>query len=274
MAGKAARARKRLTAGNFALPSPAEIEEAMTPAGGWTAAQLAEWGVPYPPLKGWRKRLEDQWQERWINGQYGTRAREAEKLAKSTRESRPFPAENPSGLIQRKAQRILVERGAHAQRLFLEHEADKLLRCKPNTKSRTATIIISGQTEEAAREPKRNSRSASDRRPCVTCGTRREMVWLTDRKIGGEVLRELSFCGPDCLRDWELANGCLDTPWAPEPNSKRVEPPPDGCAQCGKNRKMILITDGANPDGTLRVFAFCGERCRDAWKAENPFGTL
>ena len=27
----------------------------------WTRAQLAEWGVPWPPPKGWRKRLEDEY---------------------------------------------------------------------------------------------------------------------------------------------------------------------------------------------------------------------
>lgn len=39
-------------------PTPEEIDAAMTPAGGWTKAQLAQWGVPWPPPRGWRKRLE------------------------------------------------------------------------------------------------------------------------------------------------------------------------------------------------------------------------
>lgn len=45
-------------------PTPAEIEAARTPAGGWTRAQLAEWGVPWPPPKGWRRELEgrEPWQ--------------------------------------------------------------------------------------------------------------------------------------------------------------------------------------------------------------------
>lgn len=38
--------------------SRAEIEAAMTPAGGFTKATLAAWGVPWPPPKGWRKKLE------------------------------------------------------------------------------------------------------------------------------------------------------------------------------------------------------------------------
>lgn len=38
--------------------SPEAIEAARTPAGGWTKAQLAEWGVPWPPPKGWRAALE------------------------------------------------------------------------------------------------------------------------------------------------------------------------------------------------------------------------
>jgi hypothetical protein len=40
------------------IPSPAEIEAAKTPRGGWTRATLATWGVPWPPPKGWRKALE------------------------------------------------------------------------------------------------------------------------------------------------------------------------------------------------------------------------
>jgi hypothetical protein len=100
------------------------------------------------------------------------------------------------------------------------------------------------------------------------------MVWLKDQKVSGELLCDLSFCGPDCLRGWELANGCLDVPWAPEPNSKRVEPSQRGCAQCGKNHEIISITDGANTDATLRVFAFCSEVCRDKWQSNNPFEVL
>jgi hypothetical protein len=43
----------------------AEIQFGMaTPSGGWTRARLASWGVPWPPPKGWRKRLEQQAAER------------------------------------------------------------------------------------------------------------------------------------------------------------------------------------------------------------------
>lgn len=34
------------------------IAAAMTPRGGWTKDQLAQWGVPWPPPKGWRQALE------------------------------------------------------------------------------------------------------------------------------------------------------------------------------------------------------------------------
>ena len=37
-----------------------DIEAARTPKGGWTKVQLAEWGVPWPPPKGWKQRLIDQ----------------------------------------------------------------------------------------------------------------------------------------------------------------------------------------------------------------------
>jgi hypothetical protein len=34
-----------------------EIEAKRTPAGGWKKATLAEWGVPWPAPKGWRKTI-------------------------------------------------------------------------------------------------------------------------------------------------------------------------------------------------------------------------
>ena len=39
-------------------PTAAQIEAARTPAGGWTKDTLAQWGVPWPPPKGWRRKLE------------------------------------------------------------------------------------------------------------------------------------------------------------------------------------------------------------------------
>lgn len=36
------------------------IEAKKTKKGGWTKAQLAEWGIPWPPPKGWKKKLERQ----------------------------------------------------------------------------------------------------------------------------------------------------------------------------------------------------------------------
>lgn len=35
-----------------------EVEAGKTPRGAWTKKQLAEWGVPWPPPKGWREALE------------------------------------------------------------------------------------------------------------------------------------------------------------------------------------------------------------------------
>jgi hypothetical protein len=34
-----------------------EIEDARTPGGGYTQKQLAAWGVPWPPPKGWKEVL-------------------------------------------------------------------------------------------------------------------------------------------------------------------------------------------------------------------------
>ncbi len=45
------------------LPSPDEVRAARTARGGYTRAQLAEWGVPWPPPQGWKARLEQRWHE-------------------------------------------------------------------------------------------------------------------------------------------------------------------------------------------------------------------
>ncbi|MFI6955529.1 hypothetical protein ACIBJI_18865 [Nocardia sp. NPDC050408] len=37
--------------------TPDEINAARTPRGGWTRDQLAEWGVPWPPPRGWQEKL-------------------------------------------------------------------------------------------------------------------------------------------------------------------------------------------------------------------------
>jgi hypothetical protein len=34
-----------------------QIEAGRSPRGGWTRIQLAEWGVPWPPPKGWQNAL-------------------------------------------------------------------------------------------------------------------------------------------------------------------------------------------------------------------------
>jgi hypothetical protein len=42
------------------MPTHEQIEAGQTQAGGWTKAKLAEWGVPWPPPRGWRKKLESK----------------------------------------------------------------------------------------------------------------------------------------------------------------------------------------------------------------------
>lgn len=45
--------------GRAPAPSPDEVAAAVSsPSGGWSAKQLAAWGVPWPPPKGWRRELE------------------------------------------------------------------------------------------------------------------------------------------------------------------------------------------------------------------------
>jgi hypothetical protein len=43
--------------GFIRAPTAAEIEAAKTPRGAWTRKQLAQWGVPWPPRRGWQRRL-------------------------------------------------------------------------------------------------------------------------------------------------------------------------------------------------------------------------
>lgn len=63
MGKKTKSARKTIAERRFTIPSPQDVIDAMTPAGAWTAFQLAKWGVPWPPPKGWRLELEERWKE-------------------------------------------------------------------------------------------------------------------------------------------------------------------------------------------------------------------
>lgn len=50
-------------AGVPVIPSPAEVKAAQSGRGGWTRDQLRQWGVRWPPPKGWRQELERQYLE-------------------------------------------------------------------------------------------------------------------------------------------------------------------------------------------------------------------
>jgi len=45
------------------VPSPQEILDARSPAGGWTKKTLAGWGIGWPPPKGWRADLNSRYAE-------------------------------------------------------------------------------------------------------------------------------------------------------------------------------------------------------------------
>jgi hypothetical protein len=42
---------------NLGKMTARQIDSKKTKNGGWTRAQLAEWGVPWPPPRGWRQAL-------------------------------------------------------------------------------------------------------------------------------------------------------------------------------------------------------------------------
>lgn len=46
------------TLSNLKTLSPEEVQAGRSPAGGFTKKQLAAWGVPWPPPKGWKRKLE------------------------------------------------------------------------------------------------------------------------------------------------------------------------------------------------------------------------
>ena len=47
----------RLARRAFPIPAPEAIAKAQTIRGAWTALQLAEWGISWPPPIGWRHYL-------------------------------------------------------------------------------------------------------------------------------------------------------------------------------------------------------------------------
>ena len=42
------------------MPTREEIEAARTPSGSFTKQQLAQWGISWPPPRGWRRQLEEE----------------------------------------------------------------------------------------------------------------------------------------------------------------------------------------------------------------------
>ena len=45
------------------MPSKEEIESKLTLAGGYLKKDLAEWGISWPPIKGWKLKLIKDYQE-------------------------------------------------------------------------------------------------------------------------------------------------------------------------------------------------------------------
>lgn len=93
------------------VPSPEEIEAAMTPNGGWTRKQLAEWGIPWPPPKNWRERLEWRYKVAGSTSPQSESPHQAKVLAvfpfaylyqeRTTREiRRPREITDPSALVK------------------------------------------------------------------------------------------------------------------------------------------------------------------------------
>jgi hypothetical protein len=46
------------------MPTKKQIEACQTPAGGYDKKTLSRWGVPWPPPKGWKKKLISETQKK------------------------------------------------------------------------------------------------------------------------------------------------------------------------------------------------------------------
>jgi hypothetical protein len=100
MARKTKESKRIIAAGKFAVPSPREVESAKTPRGAWTAKQLAQWGVAWPPRHGWRERLREQWYEAHpeeAEKQREKAQRDAYGLRERAFEEIPYDVSEPAG---------------------------------------------------------------------------------------------------------------------------------------------------------------------------------
>lgn len=97
MAKKVIHAHKIIAAGKFVLPSPDDVERAKTPGGAWTAKQLAEWGISWPPRHGWRTDLARRWeaQNQWAGP----------VTSKASRSPASLPTDSGSESARRKLER-------------------------------------------------------------------------------------------------------------------------------------------------------------------------
>jgi hypothetical protein len=100
MARKMKESKRIIEAGRFVLPSPREVIMAKTKRGAWTAKQLAEWGVAWPPRGGWREELRNRWYAAHPEEIEKERARmERDEQAMRSRAFEPIPYEaaEPAG---------------------------------------------------------------------------------------------------------------------------------------------------------------------------------
>lgn len=78
------------------VPSPDEIAAARTALGAWTREQLAEWGIPWPPPKGWKRELGEKW-----------RAQEAEARMPKVMDVAPVEWDRGAGGLAAELARLL-----------------------------------------------------------------------------------------------------------------------------------------------------------------------
>ena len=98
-----------------------EIMSKRTPNGGWTRRQLAEWGVPWPPPKGWKERL-------LANGLPYSEVIEAFGGGKLIAEDRPLFCKTCDGDLLREYQRSYATAPMKALVLLIEKRRGNITR--------------------------------------------------------------------------------------------------------------------------------------------------
>lgn len=196
-------ATERIAQGNFITPSPDDIRAAENGNGGWSAAQLAEWGIRWPPKAGWRELLE----RRWHRLHSGDPLPEKEQAPR--RQSIAVASMRPQGttIACPTCAHLFKTREARDQHVRTTHENPSWVASKGKPKAKVAPICptcgkpaLITATQYGPRADCCGLRSWA-LKPLVTPGTMAarklahatfDPVWQSDKLSRGEAYRRLA----------------------------------------------------------------------------------